>query len=379
MRGSDPKLSQFGPAIGWLLAKGVSSSRLGTLFQTTAENVRVIAHRARQPETEEYEEEPDLSEPPSPELVAAAGVRGVPDEVVHTPAGDRKLDWLRNEIDITAAQHARQYTFLDAIRALKKLASHVGYAADARRIALLAQLRQHSAWFLVHSSQCVSAAREARAARNLSRIAYHESPCREYADRFIQSGLIVSHSCLLARRPREALRTLDLVRSAAESIRAPLGSDHFRQRGVALLQLREDDLAAEQFRESAEAMERLGEATVPAQLIMTGVRHCNLLGHANWEKAYELFAIARQSFGSDSLEAAMALHWAVASGLSTDSPASVQQAVELIAAQPAAAPHFGHQLTIRKLLSLTPELGLDARLQRAWARRALYENAFRNR
>ena len=379
MRRSDPKLSQFGPAIGWLLAKDVSSSRLGTLFQTTAENVRLIAFRARHPQETVFDGESELSEPPMPELAHAAGVRANPDEVVRTPAGTRKLDWLRAEIESTVSQHTRQYTFLDGIGTLKRLASHVGYAADVRRIALLAQLRQHCSWFLVHSSRCVSAAREARAAQDLWRIAYHESPCREYADRFIQAGLIVSHSWLLARRPEDALQTLEVVRNTVESIRAPMGSDHFRQRGVALLQLREDDRATEQFRKSAEAMERLGEASVPAQVVMTGVRHCNLLGHVNWENACEVFETARRSFGTESLESSMALHWAAACGLSTDSTASIQQAVELIATQPSPPPHFGHQLTIRKLLTITPELGLDARLQKAWARRALYENAFRNR
>jgi len=35
--------------------------------------------------------------------------------------------------------------------------------------------------------------------------------------------------------------------------------------------------------------------------------------------------------------------------------------------------------TIRKLLVLTPDLGLDPRLRRDWVRRTLYENAFRAR
>ena len=38
---SEPKLAQFGPAIRWLLAKDISSSRLASLFNTTAENMVV--------------------------------------------------------------------------------------------------------------------------------------------------------------------------------------------------------------------------------------------------------------------------------------------------------------------------------------------------
>jgi hypothetical protein len=235
------------------------------------------------------------------------------------------------------------------------------------------------AWFLVHAGQCLSATEEARMARNLWRVAYRESPCREYAQRFIQSALIGSQAWLLTRRPHQAFEILEVARSAAESIGAEIGSDHFRQRGVALFQLRDDERAAEEFQKSAEAMERLNEASIPAQIVMTGSRHIHLLGSLNWNGACEVTSIARRDFGEQSLEASMALHWAVACGVSTDSSGAIQEAIDLITTQPLPAPQFGHQLTIRKLLSITPELGLDARLRRFWARRTLYENAYRNR
>ena len=184
---------------------------------------------------------------------------------------------------------------------------------------------------------------------------------------------------MLARRPQEAWKTLDVARDAAEAIRAPLGSDHFRQRGVALFQLREDDRAIGQFERSAEAMEKLNEAKNPVQLLMTGPRHINLLGSVQCDRAQEILHIARQTFGDSSLETSMCIHWSAACGLSTDSPSTMQQTVELLEGPPSPASQFGHQATIRKLLAVTPELGLDARLRQAWVRRALYENAFRDR
>jgi hypothetical protein len=113
-------------------------------------------------------------------------------------------------------------------------------------------------------------------------------------------------------------------------------------------------------------------------LIMSA-KGANLLGSLNWDGATEVLATARQSFGPESLEASMALHWTAACGVSTDSASTIQQAVDLISAAPAPAAHFGHQLTVRQLLTITPELGLYAGLRRAWVRRTLYENAFRNR
>jgi hypothetical protein len=216
-------------------------------------------------------------------------------------------------------------------------------------------------------------------ARDLWRAAYHESPRRLYAEEFIRSGLIGSQAALLARHPDEALGILALVADAASHMNAPLGSDHFRQRGVAMFQKREDEQARKYFKLSAETMERLGEASTPVSILMTGPRHINLLGPLNWDSAQEILSAARNAFGPESLEYSMSIHWAVACALSTDSLAVTSSALELLQTRPQPAPHFGHQATIAKLLSITPELGLDERLRKAWVRRALYENTFRNR
>jgi len=376
---TEPRLSQFGPAFVWLLKKEVSSARLASLFGTTPANVRVIAFRARNPQIAEDSGFDDLDSRLPPKITEAMGVRATPDDVVRTPVGTKKLDWLKEEIQNTVDRYSAQFLFLDGIKVLRRLAPWIGYAGDSRRIAMSALLHQETAWFLVHSGHSDSAAHEATVARNLWKIAFHESDEREYAERFIQASLIGSHACLLARQPEEAWRILEIAREAAESIGAPLGSDHFRQRGVALFQLREDERATQQFERSTEAMERLNEAKNPAQLLMTGSRHTNLLGRINCDQAQQLFALARQTFGDTSLEVSMTLYWAAACGLSTDSPSAVLKAVELLAAHPGPAPEFGHQSTIRKLLAVTPELGLDARLRRIWVRRALYENTSRNR
>ena len=379
---TEPSLSQFGPAFAWLLGKEVSSARLASLFGTTPANIRVIAFRARNRELAGTAEEPALDTLNSrltPELADVMGVRTAPDDVVRTPVGARKLEWLKDEIQNTVNRYSAQYLFLDGIKVLRRLAPRIGYAGDSRRIALSALLHQETAWFLVHSGHSGSAAREATVARNLWRIAFHESHDREHAERFIQAALIGSHSSLLTRQPEEAWRILEIARDAAESIGAPLGSDHFRQRGVALFQLREDERATQQFDRSTETMERLNEAKSPAQLLMTGSRHTNLLGRINCDQAQQLFALARQTFGDASLEVSMTLNWAAACGLSTDSPSAIQEAAELLGAHPGPAPEFGHQSTIRKLLAVTPDLGLDARLRQIWVRRALYENTSRNR
>jgi hypothetical protein len=320
-----------------------------------------------------------LHHQPSAELAGTVGVRQAPDEVVRTPIKGRKLEQTQNEIEQTVIRHSQEYRFLEGVSSLRRLAPRIGFPGDSRRIALAALLHQHIAWFLVHSGRCDSAAREAHTARSLWRLAYHESAEREYAERFIESALIGSQALLLNRRPQPALRLLETASDAAKSIGAPEGSDHARQRGVALFQLREDERAAAQFQKAAQVMEKLNEARTPAQLLMTGARHLSLLGGLKWDNAQEVLDAARRSFGDRSLEASMALHWAAACGLSTDSSSISQITLDLLEAGEKPAAQFGHQVTIRRLLAMTPALELDSRLRRIWVRRSLYENAFRDR
>jgi hypothetical protein len=376
---TEPALTQFGPAIAWLLGKEVSSSRLAVLFGTTGENIRVIAFRSRQAAPAATNYEALLRERPSRNLAATIGIRAAPDEVVATPTNRRKLEQLRHEIIRAEVQHSTRYQFAEGTSALLRLAPRIGFAGDVERIALSAQLHQSLAWFSVHAGRSRTATREAALSRNLWRWAYHELPRREFVEHFIQAALIGSQALLLDRRAPQAWKLLDIAADAARVIGTPEGSEFARQRGVSLFQLREDERAAVQFQKATQAMEKLGEATTPAQLLMTGSRHLNLLGRPDWESSQTVLEAAEQTFGADTLEVSMAIHWAAACGLSTDSTQVWQQASDLIGEDTGHLAQFGHQATIRKLLTITPELGLDLRLQRMWVRRTLYENAYRNR
>jgi len=370
MAGDQLRLAQFGPAFAWLLDRGVPSSRLASVFATRSQNVRVIASRSRRRPAEAALE--IINE-------AARLVRPGPDDVIRTSARNRKLDTLRHEINETVRAHATTYRFLEGVQALRAILPRIGYPQDWRRIALLANLHQQTAWFYVHLGRSESAAREARHARELWRAAHLESDSPDHVGEYVKAALIESQAWLLARRPENATRALDVAQHAAESIGARLGSDHYRQRGVALFQLREDEPAAAQFRRAADAMERMNEAQVSEQVSMTGARHIHLLGKPDFDAADELSAVVLRRFGESSIEASMALHWAAACGLSTGSRAAEQRTLDLLASRPVPSVQFGHQSTIRTLLAATPELGLDERLRRMWIRRALYENAFRDR
>src|SRR5262249_54454810 len=97
MRGVEPRLSQFGPAIRWLLAKDVVSSRLAALFSTTPENIRVIAFRSKHAPLTEVDIA-SLTEKPDAQLANSVGIRPTLDNAAWTPSRNRRIEWLRNEV-----------------------------------------------------------------------------------------------------------------------------------------------------------------------------------------------------------------------------------------------------------------------------------------
>ncbi|MGJ5814482.1 hypothetical protein [Paludibaculum fermentans] len=367
-------VSRFGSSFAWLLRREVPADRIAALFATKPGTVRVAAHRWRQQSLTGELTWPAIHERPTETERRRLGIRPGIDEVVPTRRRRIALEALESRVDSIDSRHRADYHFLDGAKELRTLLPLVGYSADIRRIHLAALIHQHIAWFFVHSGRCRSAMEHAGLARDLWRAAYNESHHQLYADDFVRSALIASQAALLRRWPEDALRLLDVAGEAARQSGASIGSDHYRQRGVAYFQMHLDDRARSFFESATEAMDRMQEATKPASLLMTGSRHTSLLGTPNWDSAQETIAQVRGEFGTTSLECSMSLHWATACAFSTDSRAVKAAANHMLHAQLAPASDFGHQQTISKLLSITLDLGLDDRLQKAWARRALYEN-----
>ena len=126
MASLEPRLSQFGLAIGWLLAREVSAARLAVLFKTTPENIRVIAFRARYRRLSAIRDSTELDRRPDAELARKIGIRPALDDAEWTPARTRKLDWLKDRIDRMVTTHSAQYDFLGGARELRRILPHVG-------------------------------------------------------------------------------------------------------------------------------------------------------------------------------------------------------------------------------------------------------------
>ena len=376
-----PDLLELRFIIDWLMGMGgVSSPRLATLFKTSPENIRRLKYfAARQLEPSLITFVPDLEMVPSTAMHGGVGIRSHREILRRSEKPSSTFAWLEEQVEARFESHRQQYRFLDGARSLLQLKQKLGHMSEARRIALAGVLEQKISWFLVHSGFTRSAISHASLSLWLLQTAYYRLDRRDDVREFIKSALIASQGNLLAGRPAASLSILDIIRDAAQTIGAPLGSDYYRQRGVALFQLgrRHDDESKKSFEQSQQQMRRLGEADSEAQALMTGTRHTNLLGKPDWDGALKVLEVVQTTFSADSLEVSMTRHWAAACGFLTDDNKVRQRARELCEDNLGTAARFGHQATISKLLSMTPELGLPKGLQAVWVRKSLYQNAFR--
>ena len=373
-------LLEFRFAIDWLMTVGVSSPRLATLFGTSPESIRRLKYfAARQLEPSLITFVPEINLIPDTAMHRSMGIRSHKEILRRSEKPTSTLDWLANQIETEFERSCREYRFLEGVKRLSRLKQKLGHISEGRRIALAGVLEQRISWLLVHSGFTRSAIDHASRSLWLLQTAYYRLDRKDDVRQFIKTALIASHANLSAGRPAAALQILDIMRSASESIGAPIGSDFYRQRGVALLQLgaKYDDEARKAFEQSGEQMRRLGEGTSEAQVLMTSARHINFLHRPDWDAALDILAAVQGTFGPDSLETSMTRHWAAACGLLTDDARLRQLSRELVELNKTTAQGFGHQATISKLLSITPELGLSKGLQALWIRKALYQNAFR--
>lgn len=175
------------------------------------------------------------------------------------------------------------------------------------------------------------------------------------------------------------MATLALVYEAKMAAGDPPGSEWYRQLATALLQYGSHDSLAHKLYDKA-GIEMDREAAHPLMSRMNRERQQNLLSlHSGWEKALDLIADTKTTFGAFSLEHVMAMNWAAAVGFNLDSPSAVRHCQELLQGMAKRSLPFVHQGTVTKLLSITPDLKLNAELTNIWIRFALYQNAGRNK
>jgi hypothetical protein len=383
-----PRLPGFAPAIASLLALGLPAQRLAELFGTNSNYIYVLAHRGRLDRShriaagEEVNSKTaivSLMDDQVLEAKRALRIRAEEDGVELTRRKAVKLTWLESQMEEIVSTGRNSYRFLQAAGALQALKPYIGYASESNRLRLAAKLHQHLAWFYSHSGFTSSSIAEATYSIHLYEIVYHNTEDKDALRELGGSCLIGSNSRLIQGQAEAAIATLSVAQEATLAADVALNSEYFQQSGVALFQARQDVTAKKMFECAMRTTPDSDVKNETMTLKMASDRFLNLIAapFPRFDDELMLLNEAKKSFGEDSLEAAMCVHWAAACGLCTDSPRAQALALDLILENQSNAARFGHQATIAKLLPIALEL--PVRKRAPWVRFALYQNAYQSK
>jgi hypothetical protein len=379
-------IPNFSPVFHWLSENGdLTSDEIAAAFGIQADRVRAI--RSRNPASSEVTLLPGqlagvesklLERPhlviPTEDLRRELGIATEPDFVVVSKRREEEIRLFEQQVERDQATFEARWMLEDGLAHMRRHIRDLGQPHSTLLLRILARLRYHSAWFLVHLGRTESAIDQARRAMAISAIAFHESSKEIDLLRIADTGLILSLAYTLRNRPRHALRVLRMISDIHAESKSDPGAEYHRQRGTALLLLQEDEAADKAFIASAAWMHEGGfpERTV----LLYGRRQLNLLFDPNWSGALETMISANSGLAEDSLPYQMNVHWAAVTGLATGDKTISEEALSLLGPHPPVS--FGHQATIRHLLEVTPRLGLHGKTLQRWCRYLMYANVFRD-
>jgi hypothetical protein len=362
----------LGPEIELLRSFDVPAPRIARLLEESAANIRKISERAQfLTDIQINVPAPPLKEPQIENFLLYGKKRKTVEQ----------LEW---EVEETFNRYAQSYQFAEGARVLENVLQLVSAPTNPRRIRLRARIHHHIAWFAIQQGKVRSALSHGLFSMELSRDAYRSSWDKTDLNRYVETALIVSMAAHLSaegqyKSETDSLVILWLAKEAAEAANNPRGSEHFRQRGSALFHLGYEEQARESFIKAMQKARDKNEARDENHIQMIGGRFLNLFGKLpDWDGAQELLLKVEQTFGKKSLEYAINVNYTTAAGFLTSDPTIERDALNILLSNMSLIDPFGRQATVSKLLSITPELKLQAAKKSRWIKQVLRANALRN-
>ena len=373
----------------WLRDRSVSAHEVGEIFGITEGNVRQTIWRYA-PSRKITVIPPFLSEPlanpgriyePVPALLRRMlGVREHEDSVILDREGKRRLSDIEDRVEELGCQFWSGVRYAAGLRRFTELLPQVGYSAHHRRIRLLARIRQIICETHLHSGRAASAINEGLASIHLYRIAFQQLE-RQSAWKTDLEGLgrtarLVAQAYLLRREPDMARHYLDIHQQASEGAGLPPRPEYFHQLATAAFQIGEDDSVPDNLATAANRLRDIkddGKPRAEHEIRDIGQRALYLV-RGDWYGSAELLDYALKHYPADDIHISLNVAWTAACGLSKDDSQIANQAIGLLDRYRESAAGYGRQVSMFRLLKLTPRL--PKVLRRDWVRHSLYANAF---
>ena len=379
-------IPDIAPVFHWLhVNAGLTWAKVAAAFGITPDRLRAIVSRnpllpdaAPLPGVLDKLELQFMQKPlvmvPSPELREALGISPNPDDVIFSRRRLEEILQFERQIEIVQQFYVSEGRFEDGLFKMRSSIRRLGKPHSATLMRILARLRHHSAWFLVHLGRTRSAISQARSSVLISYAALDESKNSINLARVAETGLILSMAYQLRNMPEASLNVLKMVDKIHQHFGTNRGSEYFRQLGTSQMQLLQDYEAEKSLTQAGAEGKMHGLPTATVEL--NSKRQLFLLNRPQWAESRDTLMDANRGIPESDIRHSMNIHWRVAAGLATGEKEVVDHSMELLGPHPPV--HFGHQATIRYLFDVTPRLQLEGETLKRWIRYLLYANVFRD-
>jgi hypothetical protein len=384
-----PSLASLDRTIAWLADHGLSTKDLVVKFHTSPNHIRQLVSRGRHPLRKEplsprwvdalHESGP--FNPLSREDRRALGVRPEPDSVELNHRQQTRLVDLEEEAERLVADRWNLVRFGSGASRIREVLARIRYPNYHRRVRVKAQLHQLLCEISIHSGQSATSLQEGIKSLHLSRIAYSDSDSCDDLIQIARTARLLSQAHLLRNEPDQALPYLWIHEGASLAAGVSVNPEHYHQMAGVAFQFADshsDVFARKMYAEAMLALADAAEDGVPIkdhEIADIGSRQRNLLD-ANWDAAQELHVYMMNSLAPDDIHRSISVNWTVACAYQTDATLVQQQAHQLLLDHRRDSEGFGHQVTVARLLELTPEL--PSGIRAPYARMVLYQNALKD-
>lgn len=367
----DPDYVDFRPAMYWLRTHGMSRGEIAEMF-TTTENFASVSISNEKHAAESREASVVI--PQRPNLALAE------DEFV-IRLGESHADELEEKIESLGESFWEHVRGLDGLLRLGETLREVSrpHAENIPRWRMRARLKHLMAETYLHAGYAKSAIDLCEEAFALELNLYEQTQSREDIKSYAKTLMLSSLARIMREEWESARKTLEIAEESFKAANVPIDPEIFRQR--ASISLRHGDLEeairmyGEAFESFPEHREYLGYGQENYARYDVGVRPLAAI-QGDLEAAEHNLEVANDWPEGD-IHRAINLNWAVAAAFRTHSPEAEQRAHELLTQAYVAGFGFGHQMTITRLLELTPRVRQDIRDE--WVLFALRYNAYRKK
>jgi tetratricopeptide (TPR) repeat protein len=367
----DAGFADLRPAMHWLWKRGVPRTQLVELFKRGRNYISVSVHNE---EIHEGERRKTIEMPGMSGFLPVEADLDLPEEKTEYAVREEQVQHL----EVT---FWRRVGHLDGILELGKLLRKLSKPGveNTGLLRLRYRLKHLTAETYLHAGYARSAQRLCDEASAIQLDLYKQTRSREELQRHAKTLILRALASTMREEWTVAWKTLRTAWAAFDVAGVPVDPEVYRQRAWICASLGEMERARKYYQVAFERFpahrEYLGRGVEDHSRYDVGQRPLAVLD-GSLEAAERNLEIA-EAWPAADIHRAINLNWAAAAAYRSDAAQAELRAEELLVDSRRESHGFGHQMTICRLLELTPMIPRS--LRKDWVIFALQYNAYRNK